>query len=381
MTASVPKTDFKSLISVIEANDEKAIEDEATRLARHALATKAKPKNRSRNSRRRKNESTHEMTTQKFVRMLGGNTTEWNHSQFGVFAPRDDGSFAIPAAAVPEALRAGLVIEELSESKKLRLALDFNPRLKAIASSNGDPECLAGLTACCLGGGPGRRRRAGLTDFDCRRSARYRHSVPIDDPRPRLFLTIRARAAFPSAFAPAPLPSAKVPNVPDECRLPVAFRLRALSAAGRTLRAFGCSGLLWSVMRTERTKKQNDCFRRQPDIVGAGLERRGWADTAPTVIAQGRTGVRTRAGISLRARTASTTRACTTPSAPSAPAPPRFLASAQSPSSALLLRGPRASTRLGITSGREPGQTCGPCSRPCDSLTARGGQTGPKGAA
>ena len=50
----------------------------------------------------------------------------------------------------------------------------------------------------------------------------------------------------------------------------------------------------------------------------------------------------------------------------SAPAPPRFLASAQSPSSALA-RTARASTRLGITSGREPGQTCGPCSRPCDS--------------
>lgn len=37
-SASVPKTDFKSLISAIEANDLKAIEDEAARLARRAIA-------------------------------------------------------------------------------------------------------------------------------------------------------------------------------------------------------------------------------------------------------------------------------------------------------------------------------------------------------
>ena len=119
---------------------------------------------------------------------------------------------------------------------------------------------------------------------------------------------------------------------------------------------------------------------RQRPKRSSSQQLRLWADSAPTVIALGRTGVRTRAGISLRARTASTTRACTTPSAPSAPAPPRFPASAQSPSSARA-RTARASTRLGVTSGREPGQTRGPCSRPCDSLTARGGQTGPKGAA
>ncbi len=44
------------------------------------------------------------------VCMLGGSMTEWNHSEFGIFAPRDDGFFHIPAEAVPEAQRAGLVI-------------------------------------------------------------------------------------------------------------------------------------------------------------------------------------------------------------------------------------------------------------------------------
>ena len=49
----------------------------------------------------------------KTVRMIGPSTTEWNHSQFGIFRPRDDGSFAIPEAAVPDALKAGLVVAEV----------------------------------------------------------------------------------------------------------------------------------------------------------------------------------------------------------------------------------------------------------------------------
>ena len=59
------------------------------------------------------------MSTEKLIRMTGSQVTEWNHSQFGIFTPRDDGSFAIPEAAVPDALRAGLVVAELSQSKKL----------------------------------------------------------------------------------------------------------------------------------------------------------------------------------------------------------------------------------------------------------------------
>jgi hypothetical protein len=64
------------------------------------------------------------MNAPKTVRMNGGNTTEWNHSLYGIFAPCDDGSFAIPEAAVPDAIKAGLVRAELSQSKKLALIRD-----------------------------------------------------------------------------------------------------------------------------------------------------------------------------------------------------------------------------------------------------------------
>jgi hypothetical protein len=57
----------------------------------------------------------------KTVRMLGPGTTEWNHSLHGIFTPRDDGAFQIPEAAVPDALKAGLVRAELSQGKKLAL--------------------------------------------------------------------------------------------------------------------------------------------------------------------------------------------------------------------------------------------------------------------
>jgi hypothetical protein len=60
----------------------------------------------------------------KTVRMTGSQVTEWNHSAFGIFTPRDDGSFAIPKAAVPDALKAGLVVAELSQGKKLVLIRD-----------------------------------------------------------------------------------------------------------------------------------------------------------------------------------------------------------------------------------------------------------------
>lgn len=89
------------------------------------------------------------MTTHKTVRMLGGNTTEWNHSRFGIFTPRDDGSFAIPEAAVPDAMKAGLVVAELSESKKLRLALDQihalkpSPHRTAILNASRDSQLAA----------------------------------------------------------------------------------------------------------------------------------------------------------------------------------------------------------------------------------------------
>jgi hypothetical protein len=42
--------------------------------------------------------------------------------------------------------------------------------------------------------------------------------------------------------------------------------------------------------------------RREADIADAGLERRSWADTAPTAVAPGRTGAHAEAVISSRAR-------------------------------------------------------------------------------
>ena len=47
-----------------------------------------------------------------------------------LYAPRDDGAFRIPAAAVPDGLKAGLVVAEHSESRKLSLALDLVRALK-----------------------------------------------------------------------------------------------------------------------------------------------------------------------------------------------------------------------------------------------------------
>jgi hypothetical protein len=44
------------------------------------------------------------------VRMTASNTTEWNHSLYGIFTPRDDGALHIPAEAVPDAKLAGLVV-------------------------------------------------------------------------------------------------------------------------------------------------------------------------------------------------------------------------------------------------------------------------------
>jgi hypothetical protein len=46
------------------------------------------------------------------VRMTASNTTQWNHSTFGLFSPDAKGAFRIPAEAVPEALRAGLVVTD-----------------------------------------------------------------------------------------------------------------------------------------------------------------------------------------------------------------------------------------------------------------------------
>jgi hypothetical protein len=62
--------------------------------------------------------------TAKTVRMVGSNITEVNFSDYGIFTPRDDGAFAIPVDAVPHALKAGLVVAELSQSKKLALIRD-----------------------------------------------------------------------------------------------------------------------------------------------------------------------------------------------------------------------------------------------------------------
>ena len=67
------------------------------------------------------------------------------------------------------------------------------------------------------------------------------------------------------------------------------------------------------------------------------------------------------------------------PTPSSAPAPPRFSGIGTKPLQRCCADRARLDAAV-ITRGREPGQNLRPPFAPCNSLTARGGQTGPKGA-